>query len=61
MGPRHDSAWLFFVSRLAECLAKACAIRAGEHGASDEAAASELGALMADVLCVNHYRFVAEE
>ena len=59
-GPRHDSAWLFFVARLAECLAKACAIRAGEHGASDEAAASELGSLLADVICVNHYKFAGE-
>lgn len=51
-------AWRLFIDRLAQCLKKACAIRAGEHDQTDEAAAQELATLLADVFCVNHHLFL---
>jgi hypothetical protein len=52
-GWNKHHAWRLFIERLGRCLDKACAIRAGEHGATDEAAANELAELLVGVFCVS--------
>lgn len=47
-------AWRLYIERLALGLTRACAIRAGAHGGSDEAAADELACILTDVFCVLH-------